>query len=271
VIAQTFDHIPITPSLTCWVKWARSAPAAIVLFGLLFAADIAVAAPLDTNVTVRIRAHDAKFVGSHVGEVNIVIEDADTGAWLASGRIAGGTGDTQRLMQTPATRNMPLADADSAAYTATLKLERPTRIRIRATGPLAQPDAVQELSVTAWVVPGRNIDGDGIVLNLPGLIVTPKPQLAVNGRLPLVADVTLMCGCPITKDGLWDSDDYEVHAQVATGGGPTSDVALKFTGETNRFAGDLAVTRAGRYDVTVWAYNAKTGNTGAASYSVDVP
>jgi hypothetical protein len=46
---------------------------------------------------------------------------------------------------------------------------------------------------------------------------------------------------------------------------------LKFTGETNRFAGDLAVTRTGRYDVTVWAYNAKTGNTGAASYSVDVP
>ncbi len=136
---------------------------------------------------------------------------------------------------------------------------------------MIEQSIVQELSVTAWVVPGRNIDGEGIVLNLPGLIVTPKPQLPTNGRLPLVADVTLMCGCPITKDGLWDSDDYEVHARVATGGEPTSEVALKFTGETNRFAGELAVTRAGRYDITVWAYDARTGNTGAASYSVDVP
>jgi hypothetical protein len=122
--------------------------------------------------------------------MNVVIEDAGTGAWLASGRITGGTGDTERLMQTPATRNMPLANADSAAYTATLKLERPTRIRIRATGPLGQPDAVQELSVTTWVVPGRNIDGEGIVLNLPGLIVTPKPQLATKGRLPLLGVAT---------------------------------------------------------------------------------
>ena len=250
---------------------SRSVPGAIVLFGLLFAAGSAFAEALDTSITLRVRAHDAKFIGSHVGEMNVVIDDADTGAWLASGRIAGGTGDTERLMQTPATRNMPLANAESAAYTATLKLERPTRIRIRATGPLGQPDAVQELSVTAWVVPGGNIDGDGLVLNLPGLIVTPKPQPATTGRLPLVADVTLMCGCPITKDGLWDSDDYEVHALVAAGGEPATEVALKFSGETNRFAGEFAVTRTGRYDVTVWAYNAKTGNTGAASYRVDVP
>jgi hypothetical protein len=248
---------------------SHSALSAMMLFGL-FLAGGAFAEALDTKVTMRVRAHDAKVVGSHVGEMNVVIENADTGAWLASGRITGGTGDTERLMQTPALRDMPLANAESAAYTATLKLERPMRIRIRATGPLGQPDAVQELSVTTWVVPGRNIDADGIVLNLPGLIVTPKPQIATNGRLPLVADVTLMCGCPITKDGLWDSDDYEVHALVAKGGEPTSEVVLRFSGETNRFASELPVTKAGRYNIMVWAYNAKTGNTGAASYSVDV-
>jgi hypothetical protein len=250
---------------------SRSALSATVLFGLLLATHGAFADALDTNVTVRVRAHDAKFVGSNVGEMNVVIEDADTGGLLASGRITGGTGDTKRLMQTPAVRNVPLADADTAAYTATLKLDRPTRIRIRATGPLGQPDAVQALSVTTWVVPGKHIDADGIVLNLPGLIVTPKPQLATDGRLPLVADVTLICGCPITKDGLWDSDDYEVRARVAVGGEPATEVALQFSGETNRFAGDLTLTRTGRYDITVWAHNATTGNTGAASYSVDVP
>jgi hypothetical protein len=62
-----------------------------------------------------------------------------------------------------------------------------------------------------------------------------------------------------------------VHALVATGGEPPTEVALKFSGETNRFAGDLAVTRTGRYDVTVWAHNARTGNSGAASYTMEVP
>jgi hypothetical protein len=42
----------------------RSAPGAIVLLGLLLAAGSAFAEALDTNVTVRVRAHDAKFVGS---------------------------------------------------------------------------------------------------------------------------------------------------------------------------------------------------------------
>ena len=132
----------------------------------------------------------------------------------------------------------------------------PTRIRIRAFGPLEQPDAVQELTVTTWVVPGRSIGGDGIVLKLPGLIVTPRPQNAANGRLSLEADVKLMCGCPITKDGLWDANDYEVRALVAQDGHASVDAALAFTGETNRFAGGLPVPGPGRYQVTLWAHNA---------------
>lgn len=54
----------------------------IVLLGVLFATGGAFAKALDTNVALRVRAHDAKFVGSHVGEMNVVIEDADTGALL---------------------------------------------------------------------------------------------------------------------------------------------------------------------------------------------
>jgi hypothetical protein len=249
---------------------SRSLSGPLALVGLLIVTGGAFAAPVDTDVTVRVRAHDAKFIGSGVGDMNIVIEDADTGAMLAAGRITGGTGDTDHLMKTPATRGAALANAETAEYTATLRLERPTHVRIRAMGPLAQPDAVQELSVTTWVVPGRSIGGDGIVLALPGLIVTPKPQPATNGRLPIATDVTLMCGCPITKDGLWDSDDYEVHALVAASGAPATEVVLNFTGETNRFAGELAAPATGRYVVTVWAHNARTGNTGAASYAVDV-
>ena len=250
-------------------------PRARVLHSLtcvvLLAAGAAVAEPLETPVTIRVQAHDAKFIGTGVGEMNVTVEDAETGALLATGRIAGGTGDTDRLVKNPIVRGAPLADDKTAAYVARLKLERPTRVRIRASGPLESSDATQELAVTTWVVPGRPIGGDGIVLTLPGLIVKPVRQATLSGRLPLVADVKLMCGCPITKGGLWDADDYEVRALITHDGRPAGDAALAFTGETNRFAGAIAVPATGRYQITVWAHNSKTGNTGATNYTVDVP
>jgi hypothetical protein len=125
--------------------------------------------------------------------------------------------------------------------------------------------------VTTWVVPGRPIGGDGIVLKLPGLRVTPERAQVANGQLPLAAHVTLMCGCPITRGGHWDAADYEVHGVIEQGDKTVGDVPLTFTGETNRFAGSLPAPPSGRYQVTVWAHNAKTGNTGVGRATVDVP
>lgn len=229
------------------------------------------AAPVETPVTIRVRAHDAKFVGSGVGGMNVVVEDADTGALLASGALTGGTGDTERLMKRPAVRGAPLADASTAAFVARLPLTAPTRIRIRVAGPLQQSDAVQEASTTTWAIPGRPVGGDGIVLDLPGLIVSPKPATVTENRLILATDVVLMCGCPITRDGLWDSDDYEVRATVARDGKGVTDQPLAFSGEPNRFAGEVTLPGAGRYAVTLWAHNARTGNSGVARFTVDAP
>jgi len=147
-------------------------PRARVLHSLtcvvLLAAGAAVAEPLETPVTIRVQAHDAKFIGTGVGEMNVTVEDAETGALLATGRIAGGTGDTDRLVKNPIVRGAPLADDKTAAYVARLKLERPTRVRIRASGPLESSDATQELAVTTWVVPGRPIGGDGDLEKIGG-------------------------------------------------------------------------------------------------------
>ncbi|WP_348675321.1 hypothetical protein [uncultured Abyssibacter sp.] len=244
--------------------------AALLAFGcaLPAAAEDASAA---TDVTVRVRAHDAKFIGSGVGGLEVIFENAETGAWLASGQITGGTGDTDLLMRKPQQRGERLApQADTAACTASLPLTKPTRVRIRVTGPqqMAQPAS---LSVTTWVVPGHPIDGDGLVLNLPGLIVTADPMPSKGGELPLRATVTLMCGCPLTEGGLWDTADYEVMARVERPDGSVSAVPLSFTGEPNHFAGMLPVKQQGRHLVTIWAHNAGTGNTGAADYTVDVP
>lgn len=156
----------------------------LLILSLILFARGALAAPVETELTVRVQAHDAKFIGSGVGEMNVVVEDADTGALLASGRVSGGTGDTDRLMKTPVARGATLSDEKTAAYTARLMLERSVRVRIRAIGPLAEPDAVQETSVTTWVVPGRAIGGDGIVLRLPGLIVTPEFAPAIAAHYP---------------------------------------------------------------------------------------
>jgi hypothetical protein len=159
----------------------------------------------------------------------------------------------------------------TAAFVAHLRLDQPTRVRIRVTGPLGQPQSTQEISATTWVVPGRAIDGDGIVLNLPGLIVTPVTRVARDGRMMLAADVTLMCGCPITHDGPWKAADYEVRALIDPAGGKPSEIPLEFTGQTNRFAGTASPVAPGHHDVTIWAHNAKTGNTGAVRFSVEAP
>ena len=226
---------------------------------------------VDTPVVIRVQAHDAKFIGSHVGEMNVVVEDANSGALLASGRISGGSGDTDKLIKQPLSRGTRLSDDMTAAFVAHLKLDQPTRIRVKVTGPLAQTQSAQELTVTSWVVPGRPVDGDGIVLNLPGLIVTPVSHIARNGRLTLTADVTLMCGCPITRDGPWNAADYEVRALVTPAGGKPSEVPLEFTGPTNRFSVTAPLATVGAHDVTIWAHNAKTGNTGVARFSIEAP
>lgn len=235
---------------------------------VLVATSSVYAAAVPTEVTVRVRSHDAKFIGSGVGGMHIRLEDARTGALLDSGMVSGGTGDTKTLMKQPHARGDTLADEDTAHYTARLMLEAPRQIRIRVTGPLDVPAAIQDLSVTTWVVPGKHITGDGIVLQLPGLIVNAKNDGVQDGTLPLIADVTLMCGCPITDGGLWDSADYEVRARITTPDGGIVMRDLTFSGEPNRFQGSFTPKAPGLHKVTIWAHNAKTGNTGAARYSV---
>ena len=71
----------------------------------------------------------------------------------------------------------------------------------------------------------------------------------------------MMCGCPIQKDGLWDSNLMEVRAVVQKDGEAYTDVLLDNPGQ-NIFEGNLAVKESGYYQITVYAYNSKTGNTG---------
>ena len=246
---------------------------AILTLGLgLLAAAWAVrpAVAVETHLTVRVLAHDAKFVGSAVGGVQVTISDTATGRVLASGLIRGGTGDTKRIMKTPRQRHMKLVhEQTTAGWTATLDLDRPTRVRITVRGPLGAGANVAELSRTLWLLPGHDLTGDGVVFDMPGLIVRlvePQPHAFVPAGEPLTieAHLTMMCGCPITPGGLWDADTMHVVAHIYDAAGrEVESLEMKYAGQMNLFRTTFTPP-AGSYRVVITAAQDGTINTGVA-------
>jgi len=241
---------------------------------LALVASLAVLAPSlaqaePTEITVRVHAKDAKFVGSSIGGARVILRDAQTGEILAQGVTKGSTGDTKRIMQPEGGIRAVRSTDDAAKFVATIDLKEPRLIEVEAYGPLAQPQATHRVTSSQWVVPGRNISGgDGWVLELPGYVVDVLDPPA-HVKLPpettevdLRANVALMCGCPVTPGGLWDADKLEVKALVKRNGEALPPVDLKFAGTASQFAGSIKVFGAGLYDVTVYAYNPANGNTG---------
>lgn len=244
----------------------KIATALFAAVGLLAAAT---ASAEPTDITVRVLSKDAKFVGTSMGGVRITLRDAHTGETLATGQTRGSTGDTGRIMHQDGGRRAVLADASAAGFETTLDLAAPRLIEVEAYGPLAQPQAAHRVVSTQWVVPGRDVTGgDGWVLELPGFVVdvlSPPAHIKLSAdteSVPVTANVTMMCGCPIEPGGLWDADDYEVSALVRRDGGETRRIALDYAGETSRFAGGIPVDGPGVYDVTVYAHDPANGNTG---------
>jgi hypothetical protein len=246
------------------------AHATIILFSVVlcaFAAAPAAAEP--TDITVRVLSKDAKFIGTSMGGMRVVLRDGQTGEVLASGVTAGGTGNTKMLMHESAGRRAQLSDGSSAKFDATLDLAEPRLIEVEAYGPLGQPQAAHRVTSSQWVVPGAHITGgDGWVLELPGFVVDvldPPAHVKLSAdteKVDLRANVVMMCGCPIEPKGLWDADKLQVKALVKRDGKPVATVDLPFAGQTSQFATALPVEAPGTYDVTVYAYDKSNGNTG---------
>jgi hypothetical protein len=203
------------------------------------------AAQATTRITVRVVARDAKIVGSGVGGARVTVVNAETGAILAEGLHDGGTGDTRLIMQTARTRDMSIYDTEGAAgYVAELEIAEPTIVVISAAGPLGYPQAVQTASKRMLVVPGRHIEGDGVVLELHGFIVeilSPEPLTPVGDGFDVSVRVRGMCGCPIEPGGLWDADSKEFVARLKADGDVVSSTELEFAGRVSMFRGRVAV------------------------------
>ncbi|UCF35724.1 MAG: hypothetical protein JSU96_12895 [Acidobacteriota bacterium] len=136
------------------------------VFGALLAEQ------LPTKVRVRAVSRDAKILGSGVGGALITIRDVGNGEILARGVQLGGTGDTSRIMVEPRQRGAVVYDSEGAAYfETTLMLEEPTFVEVSAEGPLGYPQALVQTTKTLLLLPGVDVQGEGILLELHGFIV----------------------------------------------------------------------------------------------------
>lgn len=216
---------------------------------VLIAAAPALAVP--TPVTVRVISQGAKFIGTGMGGVEVTLADAATGAPLASGRIEGGTGDTAKIMP-GAPRGTPQADDKTAKFDAMIDIDAPRAVLVTVKGPLKPAGVAVTASASHWLLPGQPVVGDGWVLELRGLALTARRE---GGQV--VADVSMLCGCPIAPGTLWDESRFRLNAWVGA-----QAVPLKWAGQTGRFAAEVP---AGASWVT--AVDTLSGATSAAKIS----
>lgn len=228
-----------------------------------------------TKLVVRAKAKDAKFIGSSIGGAYVLVKDALTGKTLAEGLTEGSTGNTQRIMEKPRQRYAQLSDETTAKFETTLQLEKPQLITVEVWAPYNQPGARIQAQTQLWMLPGKHIQDDGLVIEIPGFIVNAlSPQshesLPMNSPLEVSANVVLTCGCPVTPQGLWNANQYQVEALIYKDGKLQKKVPLQPTGKDSTFRGSFQPTAAGLYELIITAYDPKSGNTGVDKRNIIV-
>jgi len=234
-------------------------------------ATAAMAAP--TRLTVRAISRDAKVLGDGVGGARITIRELESGKILASGIQRGGTGDTKRIMQEPRQRGAMIYDTENAAaFRTTLELSRATRVEITAEGPLKYPQAMQRASKTMLLVPGQDITGEGVLLEIAGFIVEIEATDLVQTSVPvnIRSKVTMTCGCPTEPGGMWNADEITVIARAIRGGRVAGETQLRYADSPSTFEGELPQLKDGKYMLEIVASDAKRSNVGRASRALVV-
>ena len=247
----------------------------LLLCALLLPADYAQTEV--TNITVRVVARNALYVGDLVEGAFVTITEAVSGEMLAQGITSGDAGNPQRTMRTPRKRGEPMAAKGDAKFAATLDIDEPRYIQVTAHGPLGKRFTANRASATQWIVPGKHLTGgDGWVLELPGLLVSPNlaastvPLSTAASGILIEAEVMLMCGCPIKPGFYWDPKDYEVVAIVRRGGEDVGRFPLRYAGAASEFETQFTAHVPGLYDISIYAYDSASGNTGVGQVELTV-
>lgn len=237
---------------------------------LLFIFQSAATIAQTTKIIVRAKAKDAKFLPATLG-VHVAIKNNMTGEVLAKGMAVGGSGNTALIMADSIGRGQQLADEGTSKFEASLELTEPTFVDVEVYASTNRRNGTKKVTTQLWLIPGKHILGDGIVLEIPGFIVdvlSPTTQQYMrlstikDGKLPLKASITMACGCVISKGGTWDSKAFTVNAIVKLNGKVQGEVPLKITNVWNNFESEISIAEKGDFEVHVYAYDPKTGNTG---------
>ena len=244
-----------------------------------------------TQIDVRVIAKDGKYLGNDVGGALVTIHDVQTGELLAHGSTNGGSG-VANLMDIPLPRYAVLPVDEASVFTATFDLDEPKLIRVTAYGPQGAQQSANTVSQTQWVYPGKDITGGakggGLLLEIPGLVVqvlNPPthflPQTAPE-HIDIRVNVTMMCGCPIgVGHPPWHPAQFEVKAVVKQGATIVTEVPLEYQENEpfdvpSQFAGTWPVPpndtdQPAIYDIIVFAFQQKNGNTGVDRATVIIP
>src|SRR5690606_16202645 len=243
---------------------------AIILFSFITSA-----VAQETTVMIRVQSKDAKFIGSSIGGARIIVRDDLTGKILAEGTTTGSTGDTKVIMEQARTRGAVLSDEKTAGFLAKLDITEPVFATIEAIAPVNKKQASVRSTTQQWIIPGKNIEGDGIVLEVPGFVVdilSPQTHESISDGKPItiIANVVLMCGCPVTPGGIWNANNYEITALISGKGKEVETIQLKSADKASTFTATANLT-AGNYEITVFAFDPTTGNTGLDKTNIIIP
>lgn len=232
-----------------------------------------------TTVTVRVIAKAGKFLGADIAGALVTIRDAQTGELLASGNTLGGSGPAD-LMNVAITRLQTLPTDGASSFTTILHLNAPRLIKVTARGPNGSLQSANTVSATQWVIPGKDITGGtGLLLEILGMqvqIQEPATHFSLSGTAPytvnILANITMMCGCPISNNTVWLPSLFEIGAMIRQLDVDTSGTdilaatfPLKFTGTTSQFAGSWEFSPSSTpayYELIVYAFQPSNGNSG---------
>jgi len=166
--------------------------AAIAVLILAMAVDVTA---VETIITVRTISRDAKVMGTKVGGARITVREAKSGRLLTKGIQMGGTGDTKKIMVEPHARGELIYGAGEAgSFEARLDLTEPTWVEITAEGPLGYPQSMARASKTILVIPGEDVRGEGVLLEIHGFnveLLTPKAEVTAGEPITVRTKLTM--------------------------------------------------------------------------------
>lgn len=186
---------------------------------------------MQTPIIVRAIASGGKFIGDLVGGFTVTISiPMRTPINVKSSGSSGNTVDLmqqQRLRTDPVPTNSDTVEMPgswAAASQTSVDIDSPVMATITVTGPGNFPGQQGQVSVNALLLPGIGLVGDskftnGLLVEIPGLLVqNPRTEMS-RGQLTVSAQVTMMCGCKIIdNNGIWISSDFNVVAQQLDAG-----------------------------------------------------